>query len=296
MVAFLEDTAGERDPKRDNLCLRHLYPAFSGRDLHGLTSAEIRRYARQRQRAGAAASTVNKEIGLLSKAINHARLEWGWELPNPTSGCRLPEPEGRLRWLTKAEAARLIEAAGRTRAPHLADLIRLGLYTGMRRGELFRLEWRRVDLQQGLVFLDPGHQKNRRRGSVPLNATARAALVSRRQWVAEHCPDSPWVFAKKDGEPLGDVKNGFASACKAAGIVDFRIHDLRHTFASWLVMSGVPLYEVRDLLRHRSITQTERYAHLAPDRLAAAAAVLDGEPAAGDTGAAPAEVVALAQN
>lgn len=291
MEAFLDATDGHRDGKRDLISLRHLFPRFTGRDLNEVSPAEVRQYVWDRQAEGAAASTVNKEVGLLSKAINHARMWWDWDIPNPTRGCRAREPEGRIRWITRAEAAGLIRAAeANGRAPHLADFIRLGLYTGMRRGEMFGLEWRRVDLERGLLYLDPGHQKNRRRGSVPLNATARAALISRRRWVAEHCPGSPWVFAKANGDPIKDVKHGFASACKAAGIADFTVHDMRHTFASWLVMEGVSLYEVRDLLRHRSITQTERYAHLAPDMAAAAAAKLDGE------GHAPAEVVGLVKS
>jgi len=72
------------------------------------------------------------------------------------------------------------------------------------------------------------------------------------------------------------VKKGFRSACAKAGLQDFRIHDLRHTCAAWLVSEGVPLSEVRDLLGHASITMTERYAHLAPDRVRSAVAKLEG--------------------
>ena len=76
------------------------------------------------------------------------------------------------------------------------------------------------------------------------------------------------------GDQVKDVKASFASACKRAGIRDFRIHDLRHTFASWLVKNGTPLLEVSKLLRHSSTTMTELYAHLAPDHLHQAVANL----------------------
>jgi integrase len=87
------------------------------------------------------------------------------------------------------------------------------------------------------------------------------------------CYETAQVLARhiKAGAEIGDIvgnfKKSFASACKKADIEDFRIHDLRHTFASWLVMDGVPLYEVSKLLRHASIKMTERYAHLTPDHL-----------------------------
>lgn len=95
------------------------------------------------------------------------------------------------------------------------------------------------------------------------------------RWRDEHCPDSPWVFAHQDGRRVLDVKRSFATACKRAGIADFRIHDLRHTCAAWLVTAGVPLAEVHDLLGHRSIEMTERYAHLAPDNVRAAVTRLE---------------------
>jgi len=70
---------------------------------------------------------------------------------------------------------------------------------------------------------------------------------------AQHVPESPWVFAHGDGQRIQDVKTAFASACRRAGITDFRIHDLRHTCAAWLVSAGVPLAEVRDLLGHTTV-------------------------------------------
>lgn len=125
------------------------------------------------------------------------------------------------------------------------------------------------------------HTKTARRRTVPLNEAARAAIVSRARFRAEHCPDSRWVFAHKDGNRIQDVKNSFASACECVGIEDFRIHDLRHTCAAWLVSTGVPLAEVKDLLGHTTVRMTERYAHLAPENVRAAVARLDGESRSG---------------
>ena len=102
----------------------------------------------------------------------------------------------------------------------------------------------------------------------------RQVLVRRMRLRDEICPDTPWVFFHTTptrnasvGDRVKNVRRSFTTACRRAGIEDFHIHDLRHTFASWLVMNGVPLFEVSKLLRHSSIQMTERYAHLGPDHL-----------------------------
>jgi integrase len=278
MLRFMKETMGRRrtGERRVKVAVKPLYRAFSGRDVTRLRVLDVRAYIRQRREAGLAASTINKEVGFLSAAINHARKEWGWDIPNAAQGQRLAEPSGRVRWITRAEAAALIRAAqSAPRAPHLADFITVALHTGMRKGEILGLEWRRVDLQANLLHLEAHNTKTGRRRSVPLNRVAREAFLSRLRYRAGNCPASPWVFAHPDGSRIQDVKKAFATACRKAGIADFRIHDLRHTCAAWLVSAGVPLTEVRDLLGHSTIKMTERYAHLAPENVRAAVARLE---------------------
>lgn len=277
MLTYLKGPSRAKRADRDQYSAKHLYRAFSGKDLAMLTPATIRAYLDARQAAGAQPGTVNRELGLLSSAWNYALQEWEWDLPpNPVAGRRLREPEGRVRWITREEAARLIEAAeAEPKAEHLSDFIRLALHTGCRRDELLGLEWSRVDLGSGLLLLEAAHTKAGRRRSVPLNTTARAALLSRKRFREAHCPESRWVFAHASGERIQQTRRSFMSACRRAGIEDFRIHDMRHTCAAWLVSAGVPLTEVRDLLGHSTIGMTERYAHLAPERVRAAVAALD---------------------
>ncbi len=279
MLDYLKETMHLKrtGPRRIRIAAKHLYAEFSGRNINQVQVHDVRAYVRKRRQAGAAASTINKEVGLLSAAVNHARREWGWSITNPAEGCREREPEGRVRWITRAESAALFRAAETDpRAPHLLPFIQLALNTGCRKGELLGLEWRRVDLQADLLYLEAQHTKTARRRSVPLNRHARAALIEQARFRAEHCPASQWVFCHKDGSRIQDVKRSFATACERAGIRDFRIHDLRHTCAAWLVSAGVPLAEVRDLLGHQSIQMTERYAHLAPENVRAAVARLEG--------------------
>jgi len=170
----------------------------------------------------------------------------------------------------------LAEAGREPQAEHLPDFIRLAVHTGCRKGELLGLQWERVDLQAGLIHLETDHTKTRRRRSVPINADARAAILSRARFRARHCPKGEWVFCHEDGRRIGDVKRSFAKACERAGIHDFR-HDLRHTCAAWLVSAGADLCEVRDLLGHTTVKMTERYAHLAPDHVRAAVALLESD-------------------
>lgn len=277
MLAYLKATENEkRSAKRDKCSAKHLYQFFTGHQLEVLKGYDIRAYIVVRKSEGAAQGTVNRELGLFSSAINYARNEWDWDIPNPVMGKRLREPEGRIRWLTKEEAKQLIEAAGTdSRAAHLPDFIRLAVNTGMRRGEMLGLEWRHVDLKANLVRLDSEHTKAGKRRGVPLNDEARSAILNRARFRAEHCPDSPWVFSNRKGERIGSVKSSFASACKSVGIEDFTLHDLQHTCAAWLVSAGASLIEVRDLLGHSTIKMTERYSHLAPDNVRVAVARLD---------------------
>ena len=121
-----------------------------------------------RRAENAAPATVNREIGLLSAAINWGRLRLGWQIANPAEAQRLAPPAGRDRWLTQEEAAQLLAAAQQEpRAAHLVDFIRLALHTGMRTGEILGLEWRRVDFQQGYLLLGAGDQKNGKRTDEP---------------------------------------------------------------------------------------------------------------------------------
>lgn len=265
-----------RTMEREIYTLRRLKPFFTGRDLLTLKRGDVRAYIDLRRKDGVKNGTINREVGLLSAAINYARKEWDWHIPNNAEGMRLKEPDGRVRSLTVEEASRLIEVAEQSvRAPHLAPFIRLALNTGCRRNELLKLQWEQVDLKADLIHLEAKDTKTRRRRSVPLNGEARQAMLNLARFRAGHCPASEWVFAHKDGSRLECVWSSFRHALKVAGIQNFRIHDLRHTCASWLVTAGQQMPAVRDLLGHSTIRMTEKYAHLSPDNVRAAVGVLD---------------------
>lgn len=257
-----------------NSCLRiyKVLPLKSVR-LNALGPADIP-YIDQRRKRGAKPSTINKELNLLSAALNYAKKRLQWQVPNPVDGMRLREPQGRMRRISKEQYQRLLEEAGHIRG-HLVDFIRLSVNTGMRKGEMLGLEWGRVDLKNNLVYLRGVDQKNGEYSSVPLNGQARKALLSRASHRANDCPDSPWVFCDRQGRRIQNIRKGFQSACEKAGIEDFHPHDLRHTCAAWLVQSRVSIREVAGLLRHKTIQVTMRYAHLAPVNVRSAVEKLD---------------------
>lgn len=286
IVAYLKATPNKKSTERDAYSIKALRPFFSGRIIADLAAEDIAAY-KERRMQEVAVATLIKELSLLSSAISHANAEWDWRLPNVVQG-RIPAPPaGRIRWITQEKAERLIQAAEkRKRAPYLADMIRLALNTGLRHRELLRLTWDRVDMGNRLIYLEAEDQKGGKAGSVPLNEGALRALRSR--WGVHEA----FVFSYQ-GEPLGSAKKSFRTACEAAGIANFTIHDLRHTFASWLVQAGVPIATVREVMRHRSIQTTLRYAHLAPENTRQAVAALDYDQTMTDQGANQTQVVDL---
>jgi integrase len=139
----------------------------------------------------------------------------------------------------------------------------------MRKGEILSLKWDNTDLNHGFILLD--RTKNGERREIPINDTVRGILqgLTRRL-------DIPYVFYNDtSGKLYQDIKRSFNTAVRRAGIRDFHFHDLRHTFASHLVMAGVDLTTVSRLLGHKTLTMTLRYAHLAPSHMVKAVDILD---------------------
>lgn len=269
----------KRSHDRDIYSTKRLAPHFAGRELADLKGADVGRYIDARKKDGAAPATINREIGMASAAINWARRRHDWNVPNPFEGWRLAEPPGRDRWLTPEEAAALLRAAeALPRARHLAEFIKLGLYVGMRPGEILGLEWRRVDLSRNVIEFGADNQKSGKTGSVPINERARAAILARARFRASRCPGSPWVFSDGQGERIQSVKKSFQSAVAAAGLTDVHPHDLRRTCGAWMALAGIPIKTIAAILRHSDIRVTDRvYTPLAPDLLREALGVLDSD-------------------
>ena len=278
MLDYLTATKDtKRSWERDVRCAKQLRAVLGGRLMSDISPKDIWGYQTKRKQDGVKPVTINRELAYLSTAINFANRHWEWDLSNPVKGRKLSNVEStRTRWLTHAEADRLLEAASsEPKAPHLSDFIRLALFTGARRGELLGLEWSRVDIRANVIHLEAVHTKTGIPRSIPLHKETRQALIGRQRFRASFCPDASFVFVNHKGCPIRSIKRSFATACRRADIADFRIHDLRHTFATWCVTDGVSLLELRLLLGHSTIKMTERYAHLAMGNLKSAVDMLE---------------------
>jgi len=263
---YLEYSRANKRPstyRRDRTNVRNLLAAFEGHYLSEITPKMVEEYkARRLERVSQA--SVNREITCLKHMYTKA-VEWGYVQRNPIKGVkRLKEPPGRLRYLTREEVTALLEACN----SHLRPIVVMALNTGMRKGEILSLRWRDIDLKNRRITLR--NTKTNEIRVIPINETLYRELLQ-----LDRCDEGEYVFCNARGEPYGDVKKGFASALRKAGIKDFRFHDLRHTFGSHLVMQGVDLRTVQQLMGHKEIKMTMRYAHLSPEHVEEAVARLD---------------------
>jgi len=251
---------------------QHLEPLWGDEDLARITTKMIEEY-KMRRLEDVMPSTLNRELNTIKNMLRKA-VEWGYLRESPARTTKwIKTSRGAVRFLSKEEADRFLEACKRSQNPHFHIIVAVALNTGMRRGEILRLRWEDVDFRRlriQVVSRDGGHTKNYESRVVPMNRIVCDALRKQPRRL-----DSPYVFCNLNGEPFGDVDTSFATALRKSGLPHFRFHDLRHTFASWLVMGGVDIRTVQELLGHKDIRMTMRYAHLAPDHMKRAVEILD---------------------
>jgi integrase len=257
--------------------------------LDKIAGWDVEKIKSERLKAGLNPATVNRDLARIRAALSKA-LEWDLIAAHPLGKVKRAKggDDGRIRFLSVGEEKALRKALddrearfrtrrdsgsawrrerGREPLPaivgyydHLLPMTLVALNTGLRRGELTAIAWADVNLVAKLLTIRAGYAKSGKARHIPLNAEALEILKRYRR---QHSGDGR-LFA------VDSVKKAWNALVEAAGLADFRFHDLRHTFASKLVMAGVDLNTVRELLGHADIRMTLRYAHLAPEHKAAA--------------------------
>jgi integrase len=246
---------------RDLSSLRALDKDFETKILQDITSWQIEKYKTKRKEQVKPAS-INRELALIKHLYSKA-IEWGKCKENPARKVKLLRGEvNRVRYLVPEEVQTLLSNC----MDHLRPIVTVAVHTGMRKGELLGLEWARVNFEQGFITLFD--TKNHERRDIPMNKTVKETLLSMER-------KDPHVFPSRNGRIFVDIRDSFGVALKKSGITDFRFHDLRHTFASNLVMAGEDLNTVRELMGHKTMAMTLRYSHLSPGKKAKAVNVLD---------------------
>jgi len=270
--------------------------------MEEISKWDLDKWRSEQRKKGKAPATINRDVTALKAALAMA-VEWDVIDINPLSKVRPIKTDNRaqIRYLSADEETQLRDALNkreaklrddrvkgnewrRTRgydlladisdtafADHIKPMVLLSLNTGMRRGEVFSLTWEAVNLNAAMLTVHAKTAKNQTTRHIPLNDEALEALKA---WQKQTGKASCLVFPGKEGKRQDNVKRSWATVLKLAGIQDFRWHDMRHTFASKLVMANVDLNTVRELLGHGDIKMTLRYAHLAPEHKAAAVAKL----------------------
>ncbi len=254
----------------ERIARRYLSPAFGMRPLAALSRGEVERWLEGLSGRNLAPATCNRILAVLKSVCSLAAIHG---LVAGQSLCAgVPFFKVRLqreRYLTREEARRLMRALERSDRPEAAAL-RLLLLTGARKSEILGLRWENIRLD--LRLLTVPLSKSGRPRHIPLSEAAAAVIRS-----LPRMEGNPWLFpGHAPGRPLSDVYLFWNRLRRSLGLKDVRVHDLRHTFASFLVNAGHSLYEVQKLLGHSDPRTTTRYAHLGHALLVAATETVSG--------------------
>src|SRR5262249_7088609 len=279
VVAFLRDhVEGRLRNAKHYIRYGQLWSAALGtHPIRQIVPGDVARYVARRQRDGMVPATINRELAFLKRLYNVA-IGDGLAETNPANGVRpFMENNARVRFLSDDEETRLRKAIGEEPWP----LVAIALHTGFRRSEQFHLRWQDVDFPTGVLTVPRSKHGEVRR--VPMNETVRDVLTT-----LPSRQGSPYVFPSATAQTPLDSQNFvnrvFVKALRNAGIDDFTWHCLRHTFASRLVMKGVDLRTVQEVMGHKTLAMTLRYAHLSPGHQLDAVRRLDDDRTGTTTG------------
>lgn len=262
-LKWLTETSHKASHLQDVKQVTWLQQFFRGRFLDELTRDVIAQVVEMKLKESSPA-TANRYLAMIRAILRRTALDWEW-IDRPPVIKLYREPKRRVRWITPAQVKTLLEALPQ----HLADMVRFSLATGLRKRNVVDLEWSQVDLGRKVAWIYADQAKGRRDIHVSLNATAVDVLTKQ---FGKH---PARVFTYK-GKPVYQVNTrAWKKALRKVGIENFRWHDLRHTWASWLTQQGVPLNVIQEMGAWESAEMVRRYAHLAPEQFGRHARVVD---------------------
>lgn len=245
-------------------CMRvHIVPKWGKTRLTDMTSQSVGQWLNEKRISGLAPASVEKLRVILGRSFS---LGASWDIPgterNPTRGIpRKPLNNNRERFLTPEETFRLKAAVAASQNPQLQHIVGLLLLTGARLRELLEARWEHVDVARRSWFIPTS--KTGKSRYVPLSTPALAIIETLPRF--KGCP---WLVPNPDTrQPFVSIKHSWQHAIKEADLPGLRLHDLRHSAASFMVNSGVDLFAVGKVLGHASYQSTQRYSHLANDTL-----------------------------
>jgi len=257
-IRWVEESGHKRTLDFDIDVIRRTAPLLGQCALDDIDSHKIGDVMREMMRSGMKNASINRLMAVIRAILRKAERDWGW-IDHAATIKRMKEPAGRIRWITREEAGRLLDEL----PDHLEAAARFTLDVGLRASNVTGLKWNDVDLDRRVCWVKPDDSKSGRAIGVPLN---NAAVVLLRGLRGNH---QEYVFSYKGNPITGQLSTkAFRGALKRAGISDFRWHDLRHTWASWHIQSGTPLHALKELGGWSDYKMVLRYAHLAPEHLA----------------------------
>lgn len=264
----------KKDQAREKSIFKQLVRFFGEDILLEELEATLGMYEVKRTKEKRAPATIHKEISLLRRMLNIAMKRWRWIKENPVSFIDLPKVNNsRCRYLSEREYATLFEALDSAPEAWLKPVIKIALNTGLRQSNIIYMRWSWVNLKDRLIMISGEHMKNNQNLGIPLTQEAYDTL---KDLGKVRLTGTDLVF-HEEGKTIYPVKlqRAFKVVCTAAKLTDFRFHDLRHTYASYLRQRGVDLHTISVLLSHRDTRMSARYAHLSVESLRDAVAVLD---------------------
>lgn len=257
VIRWISETKQKATQHDDLTHLRWLDIYLKSRTLDGITRDDIDTITQSRVAEGVTNATANRTLAVIRAILRKACNEWDWIDKHPKIKL-LPEPKKRVRWLTHEEASKLLSEL----PEHLNAMARFTLETGLRQANVSGLTWSQVDLDRRCAWIHPDQAKARKAIPVPLSPAAIGIIKE------QTGKNEEYIFTYEGNKIVNVSTRAWRKALDRADIEDFRWHDLRHTWASWMVQKGCPLHVLQELGGWSDYKMVQRYAHFNSEHLA----------------------------